>query len=160
MKVWKTIATVIPGPAVLFIGKWLDLFSETHLTYPNWQLGAERIAIGASAVVAILLSILLSGVSKEALKGWTWAGFALTILGLAGCWGIWFHLGPSMPAADAVWWQDVWQGLYIVTMVLLVATVTLAAMTLQEDKPKTFWWIFVAIIVALLATAAIVFWWR
>lgn len=158
MKVWKTIATVVPGPAALFIGKWLDLFSQTHLTYPNWQVGAERIAIGTGAVVAILLSILLSGASKGLLKGLTWAGFALTVLGLAGCWAIWFHLGPSMPPANAVWWQDVWQGLYIVTMVLLVATITIGAMTLHEDKPKTFWWILIAIVVVLLVVAAVVFW--
>jgi hypothetical protein len=139
-KLWKTIGTVVPGPAVLLAGKWINLFSATHLTYPDWQEGADLIALAIAAVVAVVLSIAL----KDASKALIWIGLVLVLAGLATCWSIWFHLGTPMQAVDASWFQNVWQGVYIVTMVVLVATITVSALSLRKDKPKAFWMLAVS----------------
>jgi hypothetical protein len=91
-KLWKTIGTVVPGPTVLLAGKWIDLFSATHLTYPDWQEGADLIALAVAAVVAVVLSIALKDTSKALLKALIWIGLILVLAGLATCWAIWFHL--------------------------------------------------------------------
>jgi hypothetical protein len=160
-KLWKTIGTVVPGPAVLLAGKWIDLFSATHLTYPNWQEDADLIALAVSAVVAVILSIALKDSSKALLKTLIWIGLVLVLAGLATCWAIWFHLGTPMQPVDASWFQNVWQGVYIVTMVVLVATITVSALSLREDKPKAFWTLALGAIVLLAIVGALWFvWWR
>jgi hypothetical protein len=53
----------------------------------------------------------------------------------------------------------VWQGVYIVTMVVLVATITVSALSLREDKPKAFWTlVIVAVLVVVVLTCLV--WWR
>lgn len=159
-KLWKTIGSVVPGPAVLLAGKWINLFSATHLTYPDWQEDADRIAIGAAAVVAVALAIALKDTSKAILKALVWVGLALVLAGLVICWLIWFHLGKPMQPEDALWFQNMWEGIYITTMVTLVATITVGALSLREDKPKTFWTIAIisALIVIGLAMAVFAWW--
>ncbi len=160
-KLWKTIGTVVPGPAVLLAGKWIDLFSATHLTYPDWQEGADLIALAVAGVVAVVLSIALKDTSKALLKALIWIGLILVLAGLATCWAIWFHLGTPMQPVDASWFQNVWQGVYIVTMVVLVATITVSALSLREDKPKAFWTLALGAIVLLAVAGAIwLVWWR
>jgi hypothetical protein len=71
------------------------------------------------------------------------------------------HLGTPMQPVDASWFQNVLQGVYIVTMIVFVATITVSALSLQEDKPKAFWTLALGAIV-LLATAGAIWlaWWR
>jgi uncharacterized membrane protein len=62
-------------------------------------------------------------------------------------------------SSHASWFQNVWQGVYIVTMVVLVATITVSALSLREDKPKAFWTlVIVAVLVVVVLTCLV--WWR
>jgi hypothetical protein len=161
VKALKTVAAVVPGPAVVFVGRWLTLFSATRLVYPEWQQSADAISLGVGAFVAVFLSISMARVRKTLLRRWCWAGFALTLLLLAGCWAVRLHLGPTRPgetAPDPVFWQDVWQTLYILAMILLIATITLGALTLKEDRPGWFWVIVIGALIAILAVAAFIWW--
>jgi uncharacterized membrane protein len=159
-KLWKTIGTVVPGPTVLLAGKWIDLFSATHLTYPDWQEGADLIALAVAAVVAVVLSIALKDTSKALLKALIWIGLILVLAGLATCWAIWFHLAHRCSPLTRAGFK-MWQGVYIVTMVVLVATITVSALSLREDKPKAFWTLALGAIVLLAVAGAIwLVWWR
>lgn len=150
MDIWKKISTVVPGPAILFVGTWLDLFSSTFLVYPNWQLEADRLSLALGALVSIVLSILLSGKTAETLRRLAWAGFVLALVFLGACAGIWFHLGSPLPPEAVQWWHDVWRFVYILAMVSTVATITLAAMSLQSRAPKLYLWLFVVLAVVLV----------
>jgi hypothetical protein len=162
MKALKTVSAVVPSLALVFVGKWLELFSTTRLAHPEWQQSAYEIALGAGAFVAVFLCISMEGAPKRKLRFWSWIGFALTLFFLAGCWLVRLYLGPPRPgeiAPDPILWQGVWQTLYILAMILLIATLTLAALTLKRDKPVWFW---VAVVVgALILVLGIVgfIWW-
>jgi len=54
-----------------------------------------------------------------------------------------------MPSADAMFWQDIWKGLYIFAMMLLVATISVAALSAREETNKAFW-IIVALVLAVI----------
>jgi hypothetical protein len=115
------------------------------------------------AFVAIVLSITLKEAPKGTLKILAWIGFALTIGCLAACWLVWLHLGPPEPgkqAPESPWWQDVWETLYISAMILLVATISVTALSLKEDKPTWFWVLVAVPVLALIVVAVYVFWWR
>lgn len=150
-KLWKTVGTVVPGPALLFAGKWIELFSATQLSYPGWAAAADRLALGISTAVAVLLSVALKDTSKPVLKGLLWAGFLLFIVGILACSIFWFRLGSPMSPADVSRLQTFWEAAYVATLVDLVATITVAALSLREDKPKWFWALVVATV--LLAVA-------
>jgi hypothetical protein len=156
----KKIAAIVPGPALFFIGKWLELFSGTHLTYPEWQNKADQIALAGGSVIAIVLCILLRAAPRGILYGFAWAGFALTFILLIACWLIWFHLGTPMPSnSDVMWWQDVWEGIYIAAMLFLVATLTAAGLYEGETHPILFWILFALIVIIVLAIIASYFLW-
>jgi len=131
----KAFAAALPGPALLFAGEWLDLFAQTGLASPEWQVGAHRAALAVGAFSAFVLSTLLRKAAEQTLVRVSWVLFALTVAGLAGCWGIWFHLGAPSPGglavADPAWWRDAWRLLYVVTLVLLVSTVAVASLTVE-----------------------------
>ena len=69
----KKIAAIVPGPAVVFIGKWFELFSSTPLGYPEWQHDAENIALLISAFITIVLCFILKSASRGLLLGLTLA---------------------------------------------------------------------------------------
>lgn len=162
MKALKNVSAVVPGLALVFVGKWLELFSTTRLTHPEWQPWADEIALGAGAFVAVFLCIGMGGVPKRKLRFWSWICFTLTLLFLAGCWFVRMNLGPPRPgeiAPDPIFWQGVWQTLYILAMILLIATLTLAALTLKQDKPVWFW-VAVCLGAAILVVGIVGFiWW-
>jgi hypothetical protein len=163
MKALKAVAAVTPAPALVIVGKWLALFSATRLAHPEWQESADAIALGVGAFVAVFLCIGLADARKEMVRRWAWVGFVLTLLALAGCWGIWFYLGPPRAgerAPDPVFWRDLWQTLYIAAMVLLIATISLGALSLEQDKPGWFWTIAAVATIVLLVALVGYFWWR
>jgi hypothetical protein len=164
MRNFKAIAAIIPGPALLFVGKWLDLFSRTHLTSPEWEDNAQQLALAVGAFVAVVLSIGLRNAGEVFLKALTWVGFWLTLAGLSACWGIWFYLGPPSPGqhapANPPMWRDVWYALFVTAMVLLVATITVAGLSVEKKNSRWFWILVAVAVLVLIAIAAYVFWLR
>jgi hypothetical protein len=163
MRAFKAIAAIVPGPAVLFVTQWLNLFAATNLTSPEWQTSAEQLSIAGGSFVAVTLSILLRDAQKARLKLWAWIGFVLTLACLGACWGIWFHLGPPGPGQRAPFepgsWRDVWEGIFVLAMILLVATISVAALSLEE-RSKWFWILVILPVLALIGIAIYVVWWR
>jgi hypothetical protein len=163
MRAFKAIAAVAPGPAVLFISKWLDAFSRTPLVNPEWRIAADQIALAVGAFVAIFICLVLKDSPTGVLKVLAWVGFTLTISLLVACWLIWIHLGPpefGERQADSPWWQDLWETLYVGAMILLVGTISVVALSLKDEKPKWFWALVLVPVVALIFVAAYAFWWR
>lgn len=142
----KKIAAIVPGPAVVFIGKWFELFSSTPLGYPQWQHDAENIALLISAFIRAFVRTY-SGRIRDDLNP------------PDRCLWIRHRLGTPEPSiSDVTWWQDIWEYVYIAAMVSLVATITVGGLYEGEAHPVVFWTIL-AIIVAILIGIA-VFWWR
>jgi TRAP-type C4-dicarboxylate transport system permease large subunit len=155
----KKVAAIVPGPAVVFIGKWFELFSSTPLGYPQWQHDAENIALLIGAFIAIVLCLILKSSPKRLLFAFALAGLVLTLVAVAVCLWIRHHLGtPTTSISDVRWWQDIWEYFYIAAMVLLVATITLAGLYEGEAHPWVFWAVF-AIIAAILVGIG-VWWWH
>jgi hypothetical protein len=154
----KKIAAIVPGPAVVFIGKWFELFSSTPLGYPQWQHDAENIALLISAFIAIVLCLILRSAPRGLLLGLTLAGLVLTLIFLVACLWIRHRLGiPEPSISDVRWWQDIWEYVYIAAMVFLVATITVGGLYEGEARPWVFWIIFASIVAILVG---IVVWWR
>ncbi len=139
----KVIAAAVPGPAVLFVGEWLDLFTNAGLASPEWQVGAHSAALAIGAFVALVLSILLKSAGGRTLHALAWGLFILTVVALGACLAIRFHLRPPTPGGLAVtdpdFWRELWRLIYIVAMVLLVATVAVASLTLEKKSAVLFW---------------------
>jgi hypothetical protein len=154
-KTWKNIASVLPGPIVLWAGQWFDLFSRTHLAYPQWVSDAENTALAIGVFTAVLICSTLKNLSNTRLRRLAGCGFVLTIALFVACWAIWFYLGKAMPSADAMFWQDVWKGLYIAAMVFLVATISGGVLSAREETNNVFW-IIIAGVLALVVIIAII----
>jgi hypothetical protein len=151
MKPWKAIASAVPAPVALWADRWLDLFSSTHLAYPEWQIDAQNTALAIGTPVALIICFALSHWSRTRLTALALAGLFVTLLSLVGCWLIWFYLGKAMPASDAIFWQDLWKGLYIFAMISLLTTISVGALSVKVKTNKAFW-----IIVALVLAVAII----
>jgi uncharacterized membrane protein len=53
---WKSIASVVPAPALALVTQWLGLFSNTVLVLPEWRkIRAPALAIGTVTIVFICL---------------------------------------------------------------------------------------------------------
>jgi predicted membrane channel-forming protein YqfA (hemolysin III family) len=154
---FRTLGRWVPGPAILLFGQWLGLFSETHLTYPDWEDGASKIALGLSAFIAAVLLALLDGTSKPKLRRVTWLLFALTLIGFAVCWVFWHMLGEPMPQAKARVLQASWEVAYVITMLLLVSTITTGVMSRRVEKPANRLLVVVIVVLVVLLLLAIVF---
>jgi hypothetical protein len=159
MKAFKKVAAFVPGPALLFVTQWIGLFSRTPIVHPEWRVEAENFSLGIGVFVAIVLSVILRDWSKEALIKLSGMLFALTLILLASCWGIWLYLGPPNPgevAPNPVWWQGAWETLYVLATVALVATISSAALSIKEGWPIWFW--ILVIVCALLVIGVFMFW--
>jgi hypothetical protein len=136
---------------------------STNLTSPEWQTSAERLSLASGSFVAVVLSILLRDAQKSQLKVWAWIGFFLTLACLGACWTIWFYLGPPGPGqrgpSEPGWWRDIWEGVFVLGMILLVSTISVAALSLEE-RSKWFWILVIVPLLALIAIAIYVFWLR
>jgi hypothetical protein len=144
----KAIAAAVPGPAVVFVGKWLELFSVTHIANPEWEDGATRIAVGVGAFIAVILSLVLNGVNvnRDRLVVITLVGFGLTLVFLAGCWGIWYYLGPPNPGELDSYrpvWQDRWQTAYVFGMIFLITSISTGVLSQRDERPLLFWFVVV-----------------
>jgi hypothetical protein len=151
----------LPGPAVAVANAWLALFLQTPLTDPTWEMAASHTSSAIGAFVSVVLSILLKDVSRERLKWLAWLGLVLTVAALWGCW----HFSRELDAAigdrnEIVRLGEYWKWTYIAAMVVLICTVTLAVMSLEQTKPRWVFWIAVAALIILVAAAIGLFiWW-
>ena len=157
MKPLKSIIAIVPGPALVFVGQWINLLSSTVIADPGWQVAADQIALGLGAILTIFISIGWADLPKEKLKSRFFAGCAAVVIGVAICWCIWLYLGPPAPgtvAPNPTWWQGLWETMYVLTQIALVATISIGALSIKEDKPGLFWFIVVA---AVLVAAVVVY---
>lgn len=145
---------IVPGPFVLWVGKWLDLFSRSNLTYPGWQSEAQNTALALGAVAAILTGLIFGKATQSRLRMLTIVGTVITFIFIASCWLIWHLLGKGMPPSQAKSLQDLWEGVYIASMVLLVVTITMGALSLGQTKRKMTWIMVSLIVFAILLIGA------
>ena len=140
MKALKTIVAFVPGPALIFVGQWINLLSSTSLANPVWQTAADKIALGVGAILTLFVSIGWVDTPKEVLKRRFFIGCALVLAG-SSCAGLFrLRLGPPSPGTKSpnrTRWQDAWETFYIASLSLLAATISVGA--LSKDKPSRFW---------------------
>ncbi len=164
MKALKTIVAIIPGPALVYVGQWINLLSSTVLAHPVWQVAADRFALGFGTILTLFVSIGWADAPKEVLKRRFYVGCGIVIVGVIICWVIWLNLGPPPPGAVApnpTWWQGVWETVYVFTQSILVATISIGALSIREDKPWLFWFkAIIAVLLAVLVIYLIFFWHR
>jgi MFS family permease len=153
----KAVAAAVPGPAVVIVGKWLDLFSQTPIANPEWEDGATKFALAVGAFVATVLCLVSRDINRNRLIILTLVGFGLTLVCLAVCWGIWFHLGPPKfgeRAKDSTGWQDLWETFYIAGMILLITTISAGSLAQRDEWPVVFW---IVVGISLLALGVIAY---
>jgi hypothetical protein len=149
---WKSFSYWVPGPIAFFVAKWVGLFSQTTLAHPRWEVNANNDALAIGAVTTAILSFLLRGSSKRRLKVFAVIGFVAVIVGIAACLYFWFWLGAAMPERDVRQLQDYWRITYTATLVVLVATISIGAVsaTGRADSNKKWMWVSVVLGSALL----------
>jgi hypothetical protein len=162
MSVFKRIGAIVPGPSLTFAGKWINLFSATRLANPEWQPDADKIALGVGAVLTVYVALAWADLPKDTLRRRFAIGIVASVIGFVACWAIWFYLGPPTPgqkAPDPMPWQDIWYGVYILALAILAPSISVGALSIEEESWKRFW-IIVGVCV-LIAAAIIAFWlWR
>jgi hypothetical protein len=153
MKDLKTVFSILPGPAVLFVTKWLNLFLYTPLVYPNWQKNAENIslAIGSFAAIALCL-VYRNAPSKKLVQIGKYLLLA-TAVGIAICLGLWFILGRAFSNPIAQPLQDSWFICFVATMTLMVATISIGSLSIRDKRPSRFWPVVVVAALILVAGA-------
>jgi hypothetical protein len=160
MKALKTIVSVIPGPALVFVGQWMKMLSSTSLANPVWQNAADKIALGLGAILTVFIAIGWADAGKEDLKYYFRVGCGVVIAGLAICWGTWLALGPPTPGTkslDSTWWQGFWETVYVVTQATLVGTISVGALSIKEEKPWLFWVKLIVAVSLVLLVAYLIF---
>jgi hypothetical protein len=161
MKALKTIAAFVPGPCLVFVGQWINLLSSTVLANPTWQVSADKLALALATILTFFIIIGTVEVRKEILKRLFFVGSGAVVLGIAICWGVWLHLGPpslGSTAPDPTAWQMVWETAYILTQGFLVATISIGALSINEDKPWLFWLLSVVALVSAIVVLYFMFW--
>jgi hypothetical protein len=133
----KNIVQVVPAPLVIWVTQWLDLFSLSVFTYPGWRIQAQNTAAALGVVAAIAIALTLKGARVSFLRRSAIFSLVIAVGILAACWYIWVRLGNAMSAQDAKWLQDVWEGLYILAMVLIVATISMGLLSIKRRKRNT-----------------------
>jgi hypothetical protein len=161
MKALKTIAAFVPGPCLVFVGQWINLLSSTVLANPTWQASADKLALALATILTFFIIIGTVEVRKEILKRLFFVGCGLVVLGIVTCWSVWLHLGPPSPgsiAPDPTPWQGFWETAYILTQGTLVATISIGALSINEDKPWLFWLISAVAVILALVVLYLMFW--
>ena len=150
----KALSAATPGPAVVIIGKWLNLFSGTIIAYPEWQVDATNLAIAVGAVVAIALPFTMENIAKTRLRTLGIILLSLMFVLVVICVAIWFHLGPPDPGqvrANVPLWHDIWELSYVSAMICLIGSVTLLTLSIDERHRILFWVVTgIAIIVVVI----------
>ncbi|UQS16600.1 hypothetical protein [Pseudomonas sp. HS6] len=137
--IWKTIAAVIPAPAVLWVAKWLGLFSTTFITLPGWQQDTNDLALAMGTFIAVAIALVYNEASPLALrKKAKWLLF-LSIFLIYTCLFIHLYLGKGMEPDEVIKWQDIWRITYISAMTAIIATITLGALSIRDDGSKSIW---------------------
>jgi hypothetical protein len=154
MNLFKLVAACVPGPIVLWLNAWLDLFSGTALSHPKWEHGAHLWAAAIGSFVSMVIVLFLRRTAQKHLKVLGIIAFAVALLSFAGCVRYWLLLGQPMEASRALQLQDRWEIAFVVGMTSVSATVTLGAMYAREKNKKLAMWIIgflVLVVIALIA---------
>jgi hypothetical protein len=154
----RAFSTAAPGPAVVMIGKWLKLFSDTIIAYPEWQIDATNLALAVGVVAAIVLPFTMEKMDKRILKGFGICLLSLTFILIVICVAIWFHLGPpesDQARVNVASWHDIWELCYVLAMICLIVSVTFLTMSIDEKHNILFW--IVTVIAIIILVVGIVF---
>lgn len=154
----KALSAAAPGPALVIIGKWLNLFSTTIVAYPEWQADATNLALAIGTVFAIALPFAVGDVDKARVRIFGALCLLIMFVFVMICLFIWFHLGPPDPGQTRVnvpLWHDIWELVYISAMVLLIVAITLLTLSIDDRHNVLFWFIaaiaiFVVVVVIVL----------
>src|SRR5690349_8367095 len=145
MRAFKSVVSVLPGPMVLFVTKWLDLFLFIPVfVHPHWQTSAQNASLGLGSLVAVVLCLLHrkpETADDENLRRRSRQFLYLTLAGFFLCWLCHFVINRPffVPAASEI--QDVWFLFFVATMTLMVAAITFAVLSRREERSGWFWWI-------------------
>ncbi|MFA6266522.1 MAG: hypothetical protein WC670_12540 [Pseudolabrys sp.] len=154
----RLFASFIPGPAIIFVTEWLNLYTHTVLVYPEWQKSAEAVSLGLGVIVAVVIGVAKKGAQWSELRAWTISLFWFTLAGIITCLIIWFVLGRSFSTEIASLLQDCWFIVFIATMAFMSATITVAALALSESKPNIFRWIVAGLMIVVLLIVGFIVW--
>jgi hypothetical protein len=138
----KAISAATPGPALVIIGKWLNLFSGTIIAYPEWQVDATNLALAVGAVVAVVLPFAMVNTDKAKLRRLGIVFLSLMFVLVVICVAIWFHLGPldsGQARVNVPVWHDIWELSYILAMIFLIGSVTSLTLSIDERHTALFW---------------------
>jgi hypothetical protein len=155
-KIWR----IVPGPAVLWAGQWFELFSRTHLTYPDFQAEAQATALLVGSFLAVIIGLSLGDASRRLLRILTGLSFLFTIISIIACWYMWFRLGKPMFPPDAKSLQDVWEGLSIIAMVMMVTTISLGCLLPTQESRTSLWIALLLFALVIVIIIAAVLWGR
>jgi hypothetical protein len=154
MNAFKVVAACVPGPIVLWLNAWLDLFSGTALSHPKWEHEAHLWAAAIGSFVSLVVVLFLRRTAQKRLKILGMIAFAVALLAFAFCAKYWLLLGEGMEASRALQLQDRWEIAFVLGMTSVSATVTLGAMYARERNKNFAAWIIgflVLVVIALIA---------
>lgn len=152
---WKSIASVVPAPALALVSQWLGLFSNTLLVLPAWREEAQGLALAIGTVTIVLICLTCGDAPIPALRKRAIACFVLTLVLIALCLQIFHRLGGGMPTATVERWQTIWMFLYIGAMVAMVAAIAFGALSVRE-KSHSLVKVVIATLVVLVVVLAVV----
>ena len=154
MNLFKVVAACVPGPIVLWLNAWLDLFSGIALSLPKWEHEAHLWAAALGSLSSLVVVLFLRSTAKKRLRILGITAFAVALLAFACGVRYWLLLGEPMEASHALQLQDRWEIAFVVGMTSVSATVTLGALYAREQNKRFAAWIIgflVLVVIALIA---------
>jgi hypothetical protein len=151
MNLFKVVGACIPGPIVLWLNAWLDLFSGTALTHPKWEHEAHLWAAAIGSFVSLVVVLFLRRTAQKRLRVLGIIAFAVTLIAFAVCTRYWLLLGEPMEATRALQLQDRWEIAFVVAMASVSGTVTLGAMYARDQTKNFAAWIIAFLILVVIA---------
>jgi hypothetical protein len=156
VRAFKSIAAVVPGVALAFVNQWVGLFSRTPIPLPKWREEANDLATAIGVFAAIGICILWRNREKSELIIRGKVLFFTTIGLIILCAALLFWLGrPPDEYTNII--QEVLKWLYVCTLVFVIATIAMMALSLDESS-KVFWTVVIASAVVVVLIGAYFVW--
>jgi hypothetical protein len=158
----RRILRVVPGPAFVYAQSWVALFEKTHFANPAWRISAENEGLALGTIIMVVLAVLANDRLSRVLRVVAFASLVLTVALFAFCRYIYFHLGPPEPGTrgvDSTWWNEIWSPIYTAANVSAIVTISTAALSPGEERPRLGLWVAAASVFTLLICIAIYFLW-
>jgi hypothetical protein len=136
MKVWEAIGAAVPGLLAGWVNSWTNLFSKTMFAPPNSDGSPDLAAAALATVICVILAYLAHTWNQARLKKYAYSSFISALACFVGIFLIRFYLKYPRPREMVETLYEIWTGVYVVALILVLVAILFAVMTLLARRQR------------------------